>query len=103
MASLLRPRTHKDLDAEQLRADHAVGLSDVLGREVGYRETVRSLREGMSDVFGPFREGSLTADEIAHADALVTRRYANPIWTRGPQFRDRPDSSCSNPPRAVKG
>jgi hypothetical protein len=57
----------------------------------------------MSEVFGPFREGSLTDDEIAHADALVTRRYANPIWTHGHQCRDRPDSSCSNPPRAVKG
>ena len=83
LASLLRVRTHGEGEAARASADHAVGLSDVLGREVSYGEAVRALREGMSEIFGPFREGSLTDDEMARAGALAARRYANPEWTHG--------------------
>jgi lipoate-protein ligase A len=84
LASLLRARASGEGQArETSQADHAAGLCEVLGREVGYREAALALRGGMEETFGPFLEEPLTGEEAERAREAERRRYATPAWTMG--------------------
>ncbi len=61
--------------------DHAVGLCEAMGREVGYAEAAAALREGMAEALSvAFPEASLSAGERARAGEMAERRYRNPAW-----------------------
>ncbi|MDA0999600.1 MAG: biotin/lipoate A/B protein ligase family protein [bacterium] len=60
----------------------ATGLSDVLGREVGYEEAAAAVRAGMEEALGgPFVDVPLTPEEQSRTDALAQSRYASAAWT----------------------
>ncbi len=84
LASLLRGRKAgaNGADPEQSHADHAIGLCEVLGREVDYGEAALALREGMAEALdASFHEEPLREEERGRAGELARERYGNPAWT----------------------
>lgn len=78
LASLLKIRAGGGSQAE-----HAVGLCDVLGREVSYGEAAIALRAGMEEVFGPLVEEPLSEAERARSGEIHASRYGTSEWTLG--------------------
>ncbi|MBI2178168.1 MAG: lipoate--protein ligase family protein [Candidatus Tectomicrobia bacterium] len=78
LAALLRPRGKGGVPVRP----YAVGIEEILGREVAFRELAAALREGLEGALGmAFREAALTPAERARAEALARERYGNPAWT----------------------
>jgi len=78
LAGLLRPRGRQGPPAPA----YAVGIEEVLGREVPFRELARLLKEGLEAALGmEFRESALDPAERARAEAIARERYGNPAWT----------------------
>lgn len=84
LASLLRVRK-ADANGgrpEENPVDHAVGLCEVLGREVIFDEAARALRQGMEEALSvPFQDEPLGGGERRKAEEIARRRYGNPAWT----------------------
>lgn len=84
LASLLRGRKSGENGAKPpgALADHAVGLCEALGREVGFAEVAQALRSGMEEALSvSFREEPLGGNERLRAEEIARERYANPAWT----------------------
>ncbi len=78
LAGLLRSRRGGDGAAP----GRAIGLSEALGREVGFGEVARALRAGLEETLPlAFRPEPLSPRERARAEELAARRYADPAWT----------------------
>ena len=61
---------------------YAVGIEEVLGREVPFAELAAALREGLEGSLKmAFREADLTPAERARAGEIARERYGNPDWT----------------------
>lgn len=61
---------------------YAVGVEEVLGREVSFAELAAALREGLAgSLNAAFREADLTPAERARAGEIARERYGNPAWT----------------------
>jgi len=57
------------------------GISDVLGREVGFEETSEALASGFVDALGcTLVPGAFTATELALAEQLAQDKYASAKW-----------------------
>ncbi len=62
--------------------DHAIGLCEVLGREVTFGEAAQALREGMAEALDTaFQDEPLGKEERGRAEELARERYGNPAWT----------------------
>lgn len=81
LASLLKVRAGGGPSEGGTPAEHAVGLCDVLGREVSYNEASKALRAGMEEVFGPLAEEPLSEAERARAKEIHVSRYGSSEWT----------------------
>jgi lipoate-protein ligase A len=83
LASLLCGRRAGDNGSEAGgQPDHAIGLCEVLGREVDYAEAALALREGMSEALATsFQEEPLREEELERAGELARERYGNLAWT----------------------
>jgi lipoate-protein ligase A len=84
LASLLKVRASGDgPNGGGTSADHAVGLCEVLGREVSYDEASNALRAGIEEVFGPLAEEPLSEAERGRAEEIHVNRYGSSEWTLG--------------------
>jgi lipoate-protein ligase A len=83
LASLLRARkAGANESGAGGQPDHAIGLCEVLDREVDYSEAALALREGMAEALAAsFQEEPLREDERERAGELARERYGNPAWT----------------------
>lgn len=79
LASLLKPRGGERL---LTRNAHAVGLREVLGEEISFREVAEALKAGLEKVLGfRFLPAALTSAENARALEISRSRYENREWT----------------------
>ena len=83
LARLLKPRGGKPRGGGPRGGeDRAIGLSEAMGREVGYAEAAAALRWGMAEALSAaFPEVPLSAGERVRAGEIAERRYRNPAWT----------------------
>lgn len=60
------------------------GLSDVLGREVGFEETLAVLEKGFAETFpqARFEPGELSAKEKSLAEKFAAEKYGNDEWNK---------------------
>ena len=79
LASLLKPRGGERL---LTRNAHAVGLREVLGEEISFRDVAEALKAGLEKVLGfRFLPAALTSAENARALEISRSRYENREWT----------------------
>ncbi|MCE2451861.1 MAG: lipoate--protein ligase family protein [Nitrospinae bacterium] len=80
LAGLLKPR--KGVERMPSRQVHAIGLWEVLGKEIQFDDVADALRAGLEKVLGfRFSPGTLSDIEIVRVLEISDARYENREWT----------------------
>ena len=79
LASLLKPR---GTDRLLPRRAHAIGLWEILGEEISFRDVAEALKSGLEKVLGfRFEPNALSVIESSKVSEISRARYENREWT----------------------
>ena len=86
LSRIVQALVFPDEESRQTAAERllvrATTVESVLGRVISRETAQQAFVRAFEAVLGiTFKAGELTKSELARAEALVTEKYANPIWT----------------------